>query len=100
VFTADELTLVAGLCQEHDVYAVTDEVYEHLVFTDASAPHIPLATLPGMRDRTLRISSGGKTFSCTGWKIGWATGPAALGSAAMRVEQVLILRHRAPLPPA
>ena len=100
VFTADELALIAGLCQEHDVYAVTDEVYEHLVFTDASAPHIPLATLPGMRDRTLRISSAGKTFSCTGWKIGWATGPAALVSAAMRVKQFLTFVNGAPLQPA
>src|SRR3954451_24135548 len=55
VFTREELTLIAGLCQDHDVYAVTDEVYEHLVFSDAWAPHIPLASLPGMRERTVRI---------------------------------------------
>jgi N-succinyldiaminopimelate aminotransferase len=100
VFTAQELALIAELCQEHDVYAVTDEVYEHLVFTDAGSPHVPLATLPGMRDRTLRISSGGKTFSCTGWKIGWATGPASLVSAAMRVKQFLTFVNGAPLQPA
>ena len=100
VFTAQELALIAGLCQEHDVYAVTDEVYEHLVFTDASTPHIPLAGLPGMRDRTIRISSGGKTFSCTGWKIGWATGPAPLVSATMRVKQFLTFVNAAPLQPA
>ncbi|MET0418023.1 MAG: pyridoxal phosphate-dependent aminotransferase [Actinoplanes sp.] len=100
VFTRDELTLIAELCQEHDVYAVTDEVYEHLVFTDAPGPHVPLATLPGMRERTLRISSAGKTFSCTGWKIGWATGPAALVSAAQRVKQVLTFVNAAPLQPA
>ena len=100
VFTADELSLIAGLCQEHDVYAVTDEVYEHLVFTDAAAPHIPIATLPGMRERTLRISSAGKTFSCTGWKIGWATGPASLVSAAARVKQFLTFVNAAPLQPA
>ena len=100
VFGADELALIAELCQEHDVYAVTDEVYEHLVFTDAGTPHIPLATLPGMWERTLRISSAGKTFSCTGWKIGWASGPAALVSAAMRVKQFLTFVNAAPLQPA
>jgi N-succinyldiaminopimelate aminotransferase len=100
VFTAAELALISGLCQEHDVYAVTDEVYEHLAFTDASAPHIPLATLPGMRERTIRISSAGKTFSCTGWKIGWATGPAPLVSAVRRVKQFLTFVNGAPLQPA
>ncbi|MGW4942749.1 pyridoxal phosphate-dependent aminotransferase [Actinoplanes sp. NPDC004185] len=100
VFTGDELTLIAGLCQEHDVYAVTDEVYEHLVFTDAAAPHIPLATLPGMLERTLRISSAGKSFSCTGWKVGWATGPAPLVSTAMRVKQFLTFVNAGPLQPA
>ncbi|WP_433731756.1 pyridoxal phosphate-dependent aminotransferase [Actinoplanes sp. CA-051413] len=100
VFTGDELALIARLCQEHDVYAVTDEVYEHLVFTDAAAPHIPLATLPGMLERTLRISSAGKTFSCTGWKVGWATGPAPLVSTAMRVKQFLTFVNAGPLQPA
>ncbi|SDY76222.1 succinyldiaminopimelate aminotransferase apoenzyme [Micromonospora pattaloongensis] len=100
VFTAGELALIAGLCREHDVYAVTDEVYEHLVFTDASGPHIPLATLPGMRERTLRVSSAGKTFSCTGWKIGWASGPRALVSAVLRVKQFLTFVNGAPLQPA
>ncbi|GLH97943.1 aminotransferase [Phytohabitans aurantiacus] len=100
VFTPAELALVAELCQEHGAYAVTDEVYEHLAFTDAAAPHIPLATLPGMRDRTLRISSAGKTFSCTGWKIGWASGPAHLVTAAMRVKQFLTYVNGAPFQPA
>ncbi|GAB1689348.1 pyridoxal phosphate-dependent aminotransferase [Krasilnikovia sp. M28-CT-15] len=100
VFTAAELTLIANLCREHDVYAVTDEVYEHLVFTDATAPHVPLATLPGMRERTLRISSAGKTFSCTGWKVGWATGPAPLVSAVLRVKQFLTFVNAGPLQPA
>ncbi|WP_328342938.1 pyridoxal phosphate-dependent aminotransferase [Micromonospora sp. NBC_00421] len=100
VFTPDELTLVADLCREHDVYAVTDEVYEHLVFTDAAAGHLPLATLPGMRERTLRISSAGKTFSCTGWKVGWVSGPAALVSAVLRVKQFLTFVNAAPLQPA
>ncbi|MEV6601213.1 pyridoxal phosphate-dependent aminotransferase [Actinoplanes sp. NPDC051346] len=100
VFTPQELALVAQLCQEHDVYAVTDEVYEHLVFTDAGSPHVPLASLPGMRERTLRISSAGKTFSCTGWKVGWATGPAALVSAVLRVKQFLTFVNAGPLQPA
>jgi N-succinyldiaminopimelate aminotransferase len=100
VFTRDELTLIAQLCREHDVYAVTDEVYEHLVFTDAADRHIPLAGLPGMADRTVRISSAGKTFSCTGWKVGWATGPARLISAVLRVKQFLTFVNAAPLQPA
>jgi N-succinyldiaminopimelate aminotransferase len=100
VFTEAELALIAALCQEHDTYAVTDEVYEHLVFTDAAEPHRPLASLPGMGDRTLRISSAGKTFSCTGWKIGWATGPAPLVSAVQRVKQFLTFVNAAPLQPA
>ncbi|OJF10584.1 aminotransferase class I/II-fold pyridoxal phosphate-dependent enzyme, partial [Couchioplanes caeruleus] len=100
VFTAEELALVARLCREHDVYAVTDEVYEHLVFTDAASPHTPLASLPGMRERTLRISSAGKTFSCTGWKVGWATGPAPLVSAVLRVKQFLTFVNAGPLQPA
>ncbi|WP_250028597.1 pyridoxal phosphate-dependent aminotransferase [Paractinoplanes maris] len=100
VFTRAELGLVAELCQEHDTYAVTDEVYEHLVFTDAAEPHVPLAGLPGMRERTLRISSAGKTFSCTGWKVGWATGPARLVSALTRVKQFLTFVNAGPLQPA
>jgi N-succinyldiaminopimelate aminotransferase len=100
VFTREELALVAQLCQEYGAYAVTDEVYEHLVFTDAATPHVPLASLPGMRERTIRISSAGKTFSCTGWKIGWASGPASLISAVLRVKQFLTFVNAAPLQPA
>ncbi|MFC7535307.1 pyridoxal phosphate-dependent aminotransferase [Actinoplanes sp. GCM10030250] len=100
VFTPDELNLIAELCQQHDVWAVTDEVYEHLAFPDAAAPHVPLASLPGMLERTLRISSAGKTFSCTGWKVGWATGPARLVSAMLRVKQFLTFVNAAPLQPA
>ena len=100
VFSRAELGLVAELCQAYDVYAVTDEVYEHLVFTDAATPHVPLATLPGMRERTLRISSAGKTFSCTGWKIGWASGPRELVSAALRVKQFLTFVNGSPFQPA
>jgi N-succinyldiaminopimelate aminotransferase len=100
VFTAEELGLIAELCVEHDVVAITDEVYEHLVFTDAGSPHVPLATLPGMRDRTVQISSAGKTFSCTGWKVGWACGPAPLVSAVTRVKQFLTYVNAGPLQPA
>ncbi|WP_310376620.1 pyridoxal phosphate-dependent aminotransferase [Catenuloplanes atrovinosus] len=100
VFSPAELSLIAALCRENDVYAVTDEVYEHLVFTDSGAPHVPLATLDGMRDRTLRISSAGKTFSCTGWKIGWVSGPKDLISAVMRVKQFLTFVNGGPFQPA
>jgi N-succinyldiaminopimelate aminotransferase len=100
VFTHDELSLIADLCQEFDAIAVTDEVYEHLVFSDASGVHCPIATLPGMRERTLRISSGGKTFSCTGWKVGWVSGPASLVSAVTRVKQFLTFVNAGPLQPA
>ena len=76
VFTRDELEFLAELVQRHDTYAMCDEVYEHLVFGDAR--HVPLMTLPGMRDRTLRIASAGKTFSVTGWKVGYITAPAVM----------------------
>jgi aspartate/methionine/tyrosine aminotransferase len=76
VFRRDELEFLAGLIEQHDAIAVCDEVYEHLVFGDA--PHVPLMTLPGMRDRALRIGSAGKTFALTGWKVGYITAPAAL----------------------
>jgi N-succinyldiaminopimelate aminotransferase len=86
VFDRDELAAVARTCVEHDLVAVTDEVYEHVVF---EGRHVPLATLPGMADRTLSISSAGKTFSFTGWKIGWATGPAPLVDAVRTTKQFL-----------
>ena len=76
VFTYDELTAIAALVIEHDAYAVCDEVYEHLLFGDAR--HVPLMTLPGMRERAVRIGSAGKTFSVTGWKVGYIAAPAAL----------------------
>jgi N-succinyldiaminopimelate aminotransferase len=97
VFTEAELALIAQLCTEHDAIAVTDEVYEHLVF---DGTHQPLATFPGMRDRTVQISSAGKTFSCTGWKVGWACGPAPLVSAVLRVKQFLTFVNAGPLQPA
>ena len=94
VFSPDELGQMAALCRAHDLLAVTDEVYEHLVF-DGS--HIPLATLPGMSERTLTISSGGKTFSFTGWKVGWVSGPAALVAAVRAAKQFLTYTSPAPL---
>ncbi|HWF14867.1 MAG TPA: aminotransferase class I/II-fold pyridoxal phosphate-dependent enzyme [Acidimicrobiales bacterium] len=94
VFSADELGQVAALCRAHDLLAVTDEVYEHLVFDGL---HIPLATLPGMRERTLTISSGGKTFSFTGWKVGWVSGPAPLVGAVRAAKQFLTYTSPAPL---
>jgi N-succinyldiaminopimelate aminotransferase len=86
VFTRQELELIARLCIEHDVLAVTDEVYEHLVF---DGEHIALGTLPGMAERTITISSAGKIFSFTGWKIGWACGPAELVGAVRTAKQFL-----------
>jgi len=97
VFTEAELTTVAELCIEHDVLAVTDEVYEHLVFDGV---HRPLASFPGMADRTISISSGGKTFSFTGWKIGWACGPKPLIDAVRTAKQFLTFVNGAPLQPA
>ncbi len=93
VFTPPELSLIAELCCAHDVLAVTDEVYEHLVFEGL---HVPLATLPGMAERTLSISSGGKTFSFTGWKVGWVTGPAPLVAAVRAAKQFLTYTSGAP----
>ncbi|MDO8289376.1 MAG: aminotransferase [Parvibaculum sp.] len=85
VFTRDELQLIAGLVIKHDAYAVCDEVYEHLVFSGHT--HIPLMTLPGMYERCVRIGSAGKTFSLTGWKIGYITGPEHLMTPIMKAHQ-------------
>ena len=97
VFTSQELDLIAELCVEHDVLAVTDEVYEHLVFEGA---HQLLAQKQGMTERTLTISSGGKTFSFTGWKIGWVSGPAQLVAAVRTAKQYLTFVNGAPFQPA
>jgi N-succinyldiaminopimelate aminotransferase len=86
VLTREELTAIAELAVERDLIVVTDEVYEHLVF---DGEHIPIASLPGMRERTVSISSAGKTFSFTGWKVGWVTGTAALVSAVRTTKQFL-----------
>ncbi|MGX9920813.1 pyridoxal phosphate-dependent aminotransferase [Streptomyces sp. NPDC002248] len=86
VLTREEATEIARLAVAHDLLVVTDEVYEHLVY---EGEHLPLATFPGMRERTVSISSSGKTFSLTGWKVGWVTGSAALVSAVRTVKQYL-----------
>ena len=98
VFTAEEMALIAEVALERDVFVVTDEVYEHLLF-DGRA-HIPMSTLPGMADRTLTISSGGKTFHTTGWKVGWMTGPEPLVTAARTAKQFLTYVNGAPFQPA
>jgi N-succinyldiaminopimelate aminotransferase len=97
VFSRAELELVARVCTEHGLVAVADEVYEHLVYSDPPTPHVPLATLDGMAERTLTISSLGKTFSVTGWKVGWATGPAALVGAVRAAKQFLTFAGATPL---
>ncbi|QXJ25376.1 pyridoxal phosphate-dependent aminotransferase [Actinomadura graeca] len=94
VFTRAELETIAGLCREHDLTAVTDEVYEYLTFDGAE--HIPLATLDGMRERTVSVSSAGKTFSVTGWKTGWVTAPARYVRAVQTVKQFLTFAVSAP----
>jgi N-succinyldiaminopimelate aminotransferase len=98
VLTREELQLVADLAIEHDVLVVTDEVYEHLVFD--GHVHVPIATLPGMWERTLTLSSAGKSYSFTGWKVGWATGPASLVQAVLAAKQWLTFTSGSPLQPA
>lgn len=95
VFTATELNQIAMICQEYDLIAVTDEVYEYLTYDGVR--HIPLAAVPGMAERTLTISSAGKTFSLTGWKVGWAAGPAHLVEAVRAVKQYLTFGSGTPL---
>jgi N-succinyldiaminopimelate aminotransferase len=86
VLTTEELAGIAALAQEHDLLVISDEVYEHLVF---EGTHVPLASLPGMRERTVTISSGGKTFSFTGWKVGWVMAPPELVTAVRTAKQFL-----------
>lgn len=95
VFSREELEVIAGLCIRHNTIVVTDEVYEHLTYDGIE--HIPIATLHGMRERTLTISSTGKTFSLTGWRIGWATGPEGLVSAVQTAHQFLTFAAASPL---
>ena len=94
VLTRAELEAIAGLCQRHDAYAVTDEIYEHIRY---EGEHIPIATLPGMRDRTITISGASKTFSITGWRIGTIVAPAALTDAIRKVHDFLTVGAPAPL---
>ena len=86
MFTRDELAAIAALATRNDLLVVTDEVYEHLVF---HGEHVPIAQFPGMRERTVTISSAGKTFSFTGWKIGWATATPELVTAVKTAKQFL-----------
>lgn len=98
VLSRAELAEIARLAVAHDVIVICDEVYEHLVFDEAE--HVPLATFPGMRERTLRISSAGKTFSVTGWKIGWAMGTPDLINEVTAIKQFLTYASGAPFQPA
>jgi len=95
VFSREELGIIAELCKQYDVIVLADEVYEHIVFDDCK--HIPMATLPGMRERTLTVSSIGKTFSVTGWKVGWVAGPAELVTAMLKVRQFVTFSGATPL---
>ena len=94
VFTRDEITLIAELCQEHDVIAITDEIYEHIRY--AGGHHV-LATWPGMRERTVTISGLSKTFSCTGWRLGYAIAPGEMSSPIHKVHDFLTVGAPAPL---
>lgn len=95
VYTEQELALIADLAIEHDLWVISDEVYEHLTYD--GAVHRPIATLPGMRERTLTISSAGKTFSFTGWKIGWAFGPAPMIAAVQAAHQFVTFATSTPM---
>ncbi|GGF44307.1 aminotransferase [Microbacterium sorbitolivorans] len=97
MFTAEVRSLVVELAERHDALIITDEVYEHLAFARA---HSPIAAIPGARDRTISISSGGKTFRTTGWKIGWLTAPAELVTAILTVKQYLTYVNGSPFQPA
>jgi len=98
VFTRTELMQIAEVALDHNLLVISDEVYEHLTFDDAK--HIPIASLPGMADRTITISSGGKTFSFTGWKVGWACARPEYIAAIRSVKQFLTFVNAAPFQPA
>jgi N-succinyldiaminopimelate aminotransferase len=98
VFTREELAGIAALCVGHDLIAITDEVYESLTYD--GLPHLPLCTFPGMAERTVTISSAGKMFNCTGWKIGWVCAPEELVSAVRAAKQFLTFVGGAPFQPA
>ena len=94
VLTPEELDGLAAICIERDLLAITDEIYEHLVF---EGRHVPIATLPGMRERTITISGASKTYSVTGWRIGWIVAPAMLTAAIRKVHDFLTVGAPAPL---
>src|SRR5687767_586108 len=94
VYSRDELALIAELCAEHDVVAFTDDIYEHIVY---AGEHVPLATLPGMAERTVAINSLSKTYSVTGWRVGWIVAPAALTAGIRKVHDFLTVGAAAPL---
>jgi N-succinyldiaminopimelate aminotransferase len=98
VFTLGELSVIADVAERNDLIVIADEVYEHLVFDGRR--HVPVATLPGMRDRTIMVGSAGKSFSVTGWKIGWVAAPAELTRAVRTVKQFLTYVNGAPFQPA
>ena len=98
VFSIEQLHVIAAVAIEHDLIVVTDEVYEHLTFDGVR--HVPIATLPGMAERTVTIGSGGKIFRVTGWKVGWASGPAALIAAVRTAKQFLTFVSAGPFQPA
>jgi aspartate/methionine/tyrosine aminotransferase len=95
VFTRDELTYIAGLCQEFNTLAITDEIYEHIVYDGAA--HIPLMTLPGMRERTILVNSLSKTYSVTGWRVGWVLANPDLTDTIRKVHDFLTVGAAAPL---
>ncbi|HVZ22165.1 MAG TPA: aminotransferase class I/II-fold pyridoxal phosphate-dependent enzyme, partial [Vicinamibacterales bacterium] len=95
VFTREELTTIARLCQQWDAIAITDEIYEHIVFD--AATHVPMMMIDGMADRTVTINSTSKTFSVTGWRVGWAVGPADVATAIRKVHDFLTVGAAAPL---
>jgi aminotransferase len=95
VFTVAELEMIAELCRRHDAVALTDEIYEHILYDGAR--HVPIATLPGMKDRTITINGMSKTYAVTGWRVGWAIAPAALTNAIRKVHDFLTVGAAAPL---
>jgi aminotransferase len=95
VFTREELEAIAALCRRHDALAITDEIYEHILYD--GAVHVPMATLPGMAERTITINGMSKTYSVTGWRVGWAVAPPALTAAIRKVHDFLTVGAAAPL---